>query len=214
MLEILQKGGPLMWIILLCSVVALGVFFERFLNLHKASIRVGELLGGLSLLIRSGKTGEALGECSATPGPVGRVLQAALLHPKEDRAVLQSITRDAALLEIPKLERNLPILATLAYVTPLIGLLGTILGLLDAFLVVTAHGGYATTAELSRGVYESLLDAASGLAVAIPAYLGHSYLASRVNDIIHDMERAGIEMVNLLCDHRGDAPRGEGHATP
>ena len=202
MLEILQKGGPLMWLILLCSVVALGVFFERLIFFRKASIRVGELLGGLSLLIRNSRLDEALGESSASPGPVARVLQAALLHPKEERKVLKSITHDAALLEIPKLERNLPILATLAYVAPLLGLLGTILGLLDAFLVLSAHGGYATSAELSRGVYESMLDAAAGLGVAIPAILGHAYLVSRANDIIHDMERAGIEIVNLLVDQR------------
>jgi len=119
---------------------------------------------------------------------------------REERMVLQSITTDAALLEIPKLERNLPMLATIAYVTPLVGLLGTVLGLLDAFLLLSAHGGYATTAELSRSVYESLLNAAAGLAVAIPAFLGHSYLTSRVNDIIHDMERGGIEVVNLLTE--------------
>ena len=143
---------------------------------------------------------EALGECSASYGPVARILQSALLRPNEARDVLQSITTDAALLEIPKLERNLPILSALAYVTPLVGLLGTVLGLLDAFLILSAHGGYATTAELSRSVYESLLNAAAGLAVAIPAFLGHSYLTSRVNDIIHDMERGGIEVVNLLTD--------------
>jgi biopolymer transport protein ExbB len=200
MLEILQKGGPLMWIILLCSVVALGVFLERWLYLHKASIRVGELLGGISLLIRNNRVEEALGECSASHGPVARILQAALMRPHEERAVLQSITTDAALLEIPKLERNLPILSSLAYVAPLVGLLGTVLGLLDAFLILSAHGGFATTAELSSSVYESLLNAAAGIAVAIPAFLGHSYLTSRVNDIIHDMERGGIEVVNLLTD--------------
>lgn len=200
MLEILQKGGPLMWIILVCSVVALGVFLERMLYLHRASIRVGELLGGISLLIRNDRTEEALGECSASHGPVARILQAALMRPNEERAVLQSITRDAALLEIPKLERNLPILSCLAYVAPLVGLLGTVLGLLDAFLILSAHGGYATTAELSRSVYESLLNSAAGIAVAIPAFLGHSYLTSRINDIIHDMERGGIEVVNLLAD--------------
>lgn len=209
MLEILQKGGPLMWIILLCSVVALGVFFERLIYLHKASIRVGELLGGISLLIRNGRTEEALGECSASYGPVARILQAALMRPHEERSVLQSVTTDAALLEIPKLERNLPILSSLAYVAPLVGLLGTVLGLLDAFLILSAHGGYATTAELSRSVYESLLNAAAGLGVAIPAFLGHSYLISRVNDIIHDMERGGIEVVNLLTlrpETRAKAP--------
>ena len=201
MLEIMQKGGPLMWIILLCSVVALGVFLERLLYLHNASIRVGELLGGISLLIRNGRLEEALGECSASHGPVARILQAALMRPRQERAVLQSITTDAALLEIPKLERNLPILSSLAYVAPLVGLLGTLLGLLDAFQVLSAHGGYATTADLAHSVYESLLNAAAGLAVAIPAFLAHSYLTSRVNYIIHDMERGGIEVVNLLTDY-------------
>jgi len=200
MLEIMQKGGPIMWIILLCSVVAFGVFAERLLHLHKASIRVGELLGGLALLIHNGRLEEALAECSANPSPVARILQAALLHPDKEREELQSFTTDAALLEIPKLERNLPMLAALSYVAPLLGLLGTILGLLDAFQTISAHGGYATATELSRGVYESLLDAAVGLAVAIPAYLGHCYLASRVNDLIQDMQRAGIEVVNLLLE--------------
>ncbi|KAB2639395.1 MAG: MotA/TolQ/ExbB proton channel family protein [Verrucomicrobia bacterium] len=208
MLELLQKGGPLMWIILLCSVVALGVFLERLIYLHRASILVGELLGGLSLLIRNGRIAEALGECSSISGPVARVLLSALMRPKELRDVLQSITRDSALLEIPKLEKNLSILSALAYVTPLVGLLGMVLGLLDAFLAVSAHGGYATAEELSRGVYESMLNAAAGLAVAIPAFIGHSYLTARVNDIIHDMERAGIEIVNLLTSppSEGDQP--------
>lgn len=198
MLELLQKGGPLMWLILLCSVIALGVFLERLLFLHRASVRVGELLGGLSLLIRKGRFDEALGECSSSPGPAARVLQAALLHHQADHETLRSVTRDAALLEIPALERNLSILSTIAYLAPLLGLLGTLLGLLEAFLAISSHGGYATAAELSKGVYQSMLDAASGLGVAIPALLGHAYLSSRANDIIRDMERAGIEVINLL----------------
>jgi biopolymer transport protein ExbB len=90
----------------------------------------------------------------------------------------------------------------LAYVTPLVGLLGTVLGLLDAFLAIIAHGGYATTAEIAKGVFESLITTAAGLAIAIPAFLAYSYLSSRVNDLIHDMERAGIEIVQLLIDHQ------------
>ncbi|HLB33928.1 MAG: flagellar motor protein MotA [Verrucomicrobia bacterium RIFCSPHIGHO2_12_FULL_41_10] len=202
MLEILQKGGPLMGIILLCSVVALGVFFERLFYLHRASIRVGELLEGLSLLLERGNLSEALQECSVTPGPVARILQAALQHPQADRTELKEITTDAGLLELPKLERNLSILSMLATITPLIGLLGTILGLLDAFLAISAHGGYATTAEIAHGVFESLLTTAAGLAVAIPSFLAYSYLSSRVNDLIHDMERAGIEIIQMLQSHR------------
>lgn len=209
MLEILQKGGPLMGIILLCSVVALGVFFERLLYLHRASIRVGEFLEGLCLLLKRGHLTEALQECSITSGPVARVLQAALQRADANRTELKEITTDAGLLELPKLERNLSILSMLAYITPLVGLLGTVLGLLDAFLAITAHGGYATAAEIAKGVFESLITTAAGLAVAIPAFLAYSYLSSRVNDLIHDMERAGIEIVQLLIDRQQQLPSRE-----
>ena len=202
MLEILQKGGPLMGIILLCSVVTLGVFFERLLNLHRVSIRVGEFVEGLRLLIQRNHLAEALQECVTISGPVARVLQAALQKPDSSRTELKEITTDAGLLELPKLERNLSVLSMLAYITPLIGLLGTVLGLLDAFLAITSHGGYATTADIAKGVFESLITTAAGLAVAIPAFLAYSYLSSRVNDLIHDMERAGIEIVQLLVDRQ------------
>ncbi len=199
MLEILQKGGPLMWIILLCSVVVAGVFFERLFYLHRISIRVEEFLEGIALLIQRGHRNEALQECRITRGPVARVLQAALEHTGVDPASLKEMTMDAGLLELPNLERNLSLLSMFAYLTPLIGLLGTVLGLLDAFLSISAHSGYATTAEIAKGVFESLLTTAAGLAVAIPAFLAYSYLSSRVNDLIHDMERAGIEIVQLLA---------------
>ncbi|MBX9743447.1 MAG: MotA/TolQ/ExbB proton channel family protein [Chthoniobacterales bacterium] len=202
MLEILQKGGPLMGIILLCSVVALGVFFERLLYIHRASIRVSEFMEGLDLLLKRGHLSEALQECVVTSGSVARVLQAALEHAGADRLELKEVTNNAGLLELPKLERNLSILSVLAYITPLVGLLGTVLGLLDAFLAITAHGGYATAAEIARGVFESLITTAAGIAVAIPAFLAYSYLSSRVSDLRHDMERAGIEIIQLLLDRR------------
>lgn len=198
MLEILQKGGPLMWIILLCSVVVVGVFFERLFYLHRVSIRVDEFFEGISVLLERGHRAEALQECMITRSPVARVLEAALEHADTDRASLKEITTDAGLLELPNLERNLSLLSLFAYLTPLIGLLGTVLGLLDAFLAISAHSGYATTAEIAKGVFESLLTTAAGLAVAIPAFLAYSYLSSRVNDLIHDMERAGIEVIQLL----------------
>jgi len=191
-----------MGIILLCSVVALGVFFERLLYLHRVSIRVGEFLEGLRLLLQRDYLAEALQECVTVSGPVARVLQAALQKPDSSRTELKEITTDAGLLELPKLERNLSVLSMLAYITPLVGLLGTVLGLLDAFLAITTHGGYATTADIAKGIFESLVTTAASLAVAIPAFLAYSYLSSRVNDLIHDMERAGIEIVQLLVDRQ------------
>lgn len=207
MLELLQKGGPLMWLIVLCSVVALAIFLERLLYLHRASIAVGDLLRGLSNILRKGDYAEALQECATTPGPVARVAHAVVLRHDAPRSDLKEIAEEAGQLEIPKLERNLPLLATIAYATPLLGLLGTLLGLLDAFQRIASQSGYATAADIADGVYQSLLTSASSLAVAIPAFVAYSYLSSRVNGLIHDIERAAIEIMAILDEKRQPASR-------
>lgn len=199
MLELVQKGGPLMWLILLCSITALGVFVERLLFLHRASIHVGDFLRGLVNLLRRKNFTEAVQECAGSPGPVPRVLHAMILKHSVPRAELRDIGQEAGQLEVPGLERNLALLGTIAYATPLVGLLGTILGLLSAFQQISAHGGYATAAEIAGGVYESLLTSAAALTVAIPAFVAHSYLSARVNDVLHDIERAAIEVLEVLC---------------
>ena len=114
----------------------------------------------------------------------------------------QEFVQEAAQLEVPKLERFLPVLATIAFLTPLLGLLGTVAGMIDAFGTIASSGGYATVTELSGGVYKSLLTTAAGLVVATPTFVAYSYLSSRVNTMMHDMERAGIEIVHMLTESR------------
>ena len=202
MMELVQKGGPLMWLILACSVTSLGVFAERLFFLHRASIHTGDFLRGLANLLRKKNYAEAVQECAATPGPVPRVLHAMLVKHDAPRSELRDIAQEAGQLEIPRLERNLALLGTIAYATPLVGLLGTILGLLTAFQQITTHGGYATAAEIAGGVYESLLTSAAALTVAIPAFVAHSYISARVNDVVHDIERASIELLEVLQESR------------
>lgn len=198
MLELMQKGGPAMWVILAVSVVGLAVFLERLVYLHRAQIRVGEFLRGLANLVRGDRFEEARKQCQSTPGPVARVALSAVLARDCPRAELRDIVQEAGQLEVPRLERHLGLLAGLAYAAPLLGLLGTVLGLLEAFYLVSTQGGYATVADVSGAAYQSLISAAAGLAVAIPALVGVMYLTARVKDLMHDMERTGIEMVNLL----------------
>ena len=202
MMELVQKGGPLMWLILACSVTALGVFAERLFFLHRASIHTGDFLRGLANLLGKKNYAEAVQECAGTPGPVPRVLHAMLVKHDAPRRELRDIAQEAGQLEIPRLERNLALLGTIAYATPLVGLLGTILGLLTAFQQITTHGGYATAAEIAGGVYESLLTSAAALTVAIPAFVAHSYISARVNDVVHDIERASIELLEILQESR------------
>src|SRR5438094_9372718 len=128
MLEYMQRGGPLMWLILFCSVISVGVFLERLTYFHRATIRVGELLRGLANLIQRRNFAEALHECAGTPGPVARVIHAAIIRHDSPRSELKDIVQEAGQLEMPKLERNLPMLAAIAYIAPLIGLLATVTG--------------------------------------------------------------------------------------
>jgi biopolymer transport protein ExbB len=199
-IDYIQKGGFLMWPILACSIIAIGVFAERLYYLHRATIHVGEFLKGLASLIQRRNFAEALHESAGTPGPVARVIHAALLRHDAPRAEIREIVQEAGQLEVPKLERFLGVLATLAFLTPLLGLLGTVVGMLDAFGTIASSGGYATVTELSTGIYKSLLTTAAGLVVAAPTFVAYSYLSSRVNMMMHDMERAGIEIVHLLTE--------------
>ncbi|MDB6134914.1 MAG: colicin uptake protein TolQ [Verrucomicrobiales bacterium] len=201
MKELIYQGGPLIFLLLGCSLLAMGTFLERFFHFHRSTIVVQDLLQGLGNLISRKNYAEALHVCAGTPGPVARVMKAVLTRHEASRPELKEIAQEAGQLEVPRLERSLPVLLSIAYVAPLIGLLGTVLGLVDTFLPVAQHG-YATNTELARGVYKSLVTASAGIAVAIPSYLLYAYLAQNVRSLMHDMERAGIEIVNLLMQSR------------
>lgn len=206
MIEFALKGGLLVWPIMLVSVIAVGIFLERLSYYHRITIRVGDFLQGLSNLVRRRNIAEALHECAATPGPVARVIHAALINADRPRAELKDIVQESGQLEVPRLERNLGVLHTLAHLAPLMGLLGTVLGMVETFTQISAASGLITANELSYGIYRSLLTTALGLGVAIPVFVGYSFLSSRVKRLMHDMERGGIEIVNMLTerDHSAD----------
>ena len=212
MFELIDKGGQLMWLIMACSVVAFAVALERFLHFLRCGLDVGDFMKGIALLVSENRVEEALRESRAAPGPVARVVQAALSRPHLPRSEMRDVVREAGQIEVARLENHLPVLATIAMVAPLIGFLGTLLGLIDTFIQVSEVTGYATPVELSRGVYQSLITSAGGLAVAVPSYILFAYLATRAKHLMHDMERAGIETINLLCDSRAAAVAGPASA--
>src|SRR3977135_4464960 len=169
-----------MWPILICSIISIAVIAERLFYLHRATIHVGEFLKGLANLIKRLNLAEALHESAGTPGPVARVIHAAIIRHDMPRSELREIVQEAGQLEVPKLERFLGVLATLAYLAPLLGLLGTVTGIIDAFGTLSSNGGYATVTELSNGVYKSLLTTAAGLVVRAPPFVAYTCLRARV----------------------------------
>ena len=189
-----------MWLLLGIGAVAGAVFWERFLHYHRAQINSTEFLTGVRNVVRRANIVEALSICDATPGPVARLVKTAILNRDRGREGVREILEEAGTQEVPRLEEKLNLLATLAQISPLLGLLGTVLGFIDVFSVLQTEGPYAHAGLLAGGVWKALISMAMGLAVAIPTYAGYNYLVSRVNTIVLDMEKAASEILNIVTE--------------
>ena len=201
---LLVNGGPVMWLILIAAATAAVVFIERALFCHRSQINSAEFLNGVRTVIKRGNVVEAIAICDATAGPVARLVKAAILHREQGRERVREAVEEAGLTEVPRLEEKLNLLATIAQISPLLGLFGTIVGFIHVFMNLSSEGLYAHLSgdlSLARGVWESLICAAGGIAVAIPAHAGYNYLVSRVNKIVLDMERAAAEIVNIVTEN-------------
>ena len=190
----------MLWVILAASAVAIVVFIERVLHCHRAQINSAEFLNGVRIVLKRDNVVEALSICDATPGPVARLVKTAILNRDFGRDRVRESLEEAGLAEVPRLEEKLNLLATIAQVAPLLGLLGTVLGMIHIFGQMEHEGLNASVQMLSGGVWEALICTAAGLAVAIPAHAGYNYLVSRVNEIVLDMEKAATEIVNIVTE--------------
>jgi biopolymer transport protein ExbB len=200
---LLKGGGPVLWVILLASAVALVVFIERFLHCHRAQINSIEFLSGVRNVLKRDNVVEAISICDATPGPVARLVKTAILNRDQGRERVREALEEAGLAEVPRLEEKLNLLATIAQLGPLLGLLGTVLGLMRTFIYMKNQGLHANPGMVFEGLGPALSCAAAGLAVAIPAHAAYNYLVSRVNTIVLDMERAATEIVNIVTETGG-----------
>ena len=196
---LLANGGPVIWLILIAAAAAV-VFVERALFCHRSQINSAEFLNGVRTVMKRGNVVEAISICDATPGPVARLVKAAILAREHGRERVREAVEEAGLTEVPRLEEKLNLLATIAQIAPLLGLFGTIVGFIDVFGQIEQAGLYANIEMLSHGVWKALVCAAGGIAVAIPAHAGYNYLVSRVNKIVLDMERAAAEIVNIVTE--------------
>ena len=199
----------MIWLILIAAAVALVVFVERVLFCHRSQINSAEFLNGVRTVLKRDNVVEAISICDATPGPVARIVKTAILNRDKGRERVREAVEEAGLTEVPLLEERLNLLATIAQIAPLLGLLGTILGFIDIFQwQLQQNGLYAHISgehSLAAGIWQALICAAAGIAVAIPAHAGYNYLVSRINKIVLDMERAAGEIVNIVTEN-GNAP--------
>ena len=206
-LTFFRQGGPIMWPILLLGLFGLLIFVERFLYLHKGQIRTDVFLSGIRNILEKNRLVEALTLCEDTPGPVAAVVKAALLNHNEGEARMRSAIQGAALVQIAAIERRVGTLAAIARVAPLLGLLGTVTGMIEAMYGVKLGGAYANMGTVSGAFAEALITTAFGLAIAVLTHLSYHFLTGRVRALVNDMEYAGHEMMqSLLLDGKGVVP--------
>jgi biopolymer transport protein ExbB len=210
---LIEKGGPLVWVLLALAFFGSIFIVERLFFFHRARINVSSVLVGLGLHIKRRAFAEALHEAARAPGPVGRVTHAAIRRYYLDRRDLSDVVREAGQLEVPRIEKNIRAILAVALMAPLIGMLGTMLGMIDTFQRLNEQGGPTTPVELSAGVLIALITSVIGLTVAVPMYVFYLYFVGRSKRLVSRIERAGIEVVHMIADTREEeefAPfRGE-----
>ncbi len=205
MWEFIIKGGPIMGLIILCSITAFAVFIERMWCLRSAKIDTRKFMQEISAKVKNNKVMEALDMCNVTRGPIARMLKAGIMKYDRPRQDIKEAIEDAGIHEVPLLEKNLGVLATIAHITPLLGLLGTVVGMLKAFQVIEEKAMSmvpVNPGDLAGGIWEALITTVAGLSVAIPTYVVYNYLVSRTDNFVLDMEKSATELVNVLSDQR------------
>ena len=181
MIEFLSKGGVLVGPILFCSVLALAIFLERMIRLGRLRIRGYGLVEKIARHIKNGEDHQAYELASTNDTPMLRILAQAMEVKDQDRETLETVIVHSTDGEVRELSRYLQALATIGSIAPLLGLLGTVLGMIKAFMVIQEMGGKVNAAVLAGGIWEAMLTTALGLAVALPTMVAHSYLVSRVD---------------------------------
>ena len=201
MWDVIQKGGPIMYLIILCSILAFAVILERLYHLHQAKINTKEFMTKIGETLKRNKIMEAIEMCNNTPGPISNIMKAGILKHDRPRSEIREAVEDTGAHEVPRLEKNLGVLATVAHISPLLGLLGTVTGMVEAFQVIQekATSLYPVNpGDLAGGIWEALLTTVAGLSVAIPTFVAYNYFVSRVDGFVLDMEKSASDLLNIL----------------
>ena len=198
MLELLQKGGVIMGIILLLSLIGSVIIIERLIFFRKIRVDEEKMINRLKSALEKGHFDEAASICENNPSPITNLMKVGIDHRHYTEAEIKEAIISAANLEIPRMERYLPALGTVAHIAPLLGLLGTVTGNIEAFGVLGEFAAGGDPRALANGIAEALLTTAAGIIVSIPAIIFYNHLVSKVNHIILRLENRVSDLVLLL----------------
>lgn len=199
MFETLAKGGIIMIPIGLASLIGVAIIIERLLYYRRIGVDEGKFMARLTATLDTGHYDEALAICGAADSPITNLMRAGIENRHRSAEAIKEAILDAASLEVPKLERYLSALGTVANISPLLGLLGTVTGIINAFGVIGRFGMVGDPSLLARGISEALITTAAGLIVSIPATIFYNYLLSKANYTILRLENRATELQALLA---------------
>ncbi len=207
MFEIIRAGGWLMYPILLCSVAALGIIVERFWTLQRQRVLPKGLVAQVWAWIKAGKLDKKHLESLRAGSPLGRILAAGLLNRNSSREVMKESVEEVGGQVVHELECCLNMLGTIASISPLLGLLGTVFGMIEVFAVISVEG-VGNAGALASGISQALITTAAGLCVAIPSLLFYRYFRGRVDELVVAMEQEALKMIDVLHNARNAEEEG------
>ena len=200
--ELLFKGGFWLVPIAVLSVMAIYIFVERIRTVKRASKTPVEFMDKIKNLVLEGDINGAKLLCSQTESPIAKMIEKGIHRIGSPLKTIEASIENVGKIEIYKLEKNLSLLATIAGAAPMIGFLGTVTGMIQAFIAIAQEEGSVSPKLLSTGIYEAMITTAAGLVVGIVAYLGYNFLVARVQKVIHHMEYTSIDFIDLLQEPR------------
>ena len=201
MLELVQAGGWLMYPILLCSAIAMGIIAERLWTLQKRKVIPEKLMNGIWTLLNNDQLTEKHILEIETGSPLGKVLAAGLINRHLSRELVRESIEESGRFVAHELERFINALGTISTIAPLLGLLGTVIGMIKVFTTITAVG-VGDPATLAGGISEALITTAAGLSVAIPTVIFHRYLKRKIDELVVGMEQEAMKLVEVLHGER------------
>jgi len=196
-LELFKAGGLLMWPILICSVISLAIIIERFWSLQQKRIVPKHLVAQVWQWAKVGHLNNQRIRDLSVASPLGRILAAGLVNRSHEREVMKESIEEVGRHVAHSLDRFLNTLGTIASISPLLGLLGTVIGMIKVFAVITTHG-VGDASILAEGISEALLTTAAGLSVAIPTLMFHRFFRGKVDELVMTMEQEALKMVEVM----------------
>ena len=206
--DLFLKGGALMWVLLALSIIAIYILGKKWWMIRKAGKIDGNFIREIRSLMHDGKTKSAISLCSRYDSPVARMVEKGIERAGRPLPDIQTAIENTANIEVARLEKGLPTLATIAGGAPMIGFLGTVIGMVQAFFNMASAGNNIDITLLSGGIYVAMITTVGGLIVGIIAYFGYNYLTSQISDLVFKMESTTIDFMDLLNSQQESVPAG------